>query len=511
MRRHRASSVDAVGDGVVLLFPPLWVAVDMPYLSLPMLGAFLEAHGIGTQFLDLNVLCLRLLGDASAYTAVRAKENASVFREAANGIVVAARRMGAPAISDRHRAAMFVAGVRGTSTTLAELIEKATSKKPGPLASFIRQFITQAVGTRSCTVAGITVTTESQIFFALLVARYLREIHPSIRIVLGGAWCTLMAPVLIRRPEFFSIVDAVVVGEGERALLGYFKAAVSNEPLHGVPSLLYLHGGRVVSSTRSILNSIADLPFPCFDRLDLHAYNADGQRANLPIQASRGCYHGRCRFCNYVVLHPRYRSRPASCVLAEMAHLVSTFRPRNVVLVDDVVAPDFLEELAELILQMGLAVRWTAISRISERFTSRVLTLLRRAGCWKLFFGAESASQPSLDRIGKGILVSSMSRVVKAAHDAGITVALSFMLGLPGETVEDIRHTMEFAGGLPVEKNNLSILEFLIARGSYYWNHLNHIVNDTGYCEMLSRNDVLLNFRMPRPIEVQKEIAKWAS
>ena len=83
---------------------------------------------------------------------------------------------------------------------------------------------------------------------------------------------------------------------------------------------------------------------------------------------------------------------------------------------------------------------------------------MKKAGCWIIFLGIESASQKILNQIGKKISISQIRRAVKTLKDAGIQILGSFILGFPNETLRSAEKTIAFAKRLDLDYAQFSIL-----------------------------------------------------
>jgi len=144
--------------------------------------------------------------------------------------------------------------------------------------------------------------------------------------------------------------------------------------------------------------------------------------------------------------HGRFRSPTA--VVDEMEALVSLGFQR-IRVEDDLFT--FRKDRALAICQelgrRGLSVRWRAYARV-DTVDAELLSWMRRTGCERILFGAESGSPEILRRIRKGITPEQTFRAVKMTQEAGIGVLASFVLGLPGETPQTLRQTLEFADSL---------------------------------------------------------------
>ncbi|MBP1720487.1 MAG: hypothetical protein H6Q43_3925, partial [Deltaproteobacteria bacterium] len=182
--------------------------------------------------------------------------------------------------------------------------------------------------------------------------------------------------------------------------------------------------------------------------LKLSRYRAFGDGAS--VLTSRGCPH-RCVFCvGRKMIGARGRFRDPIAVVDEMEALAQLgFRRLRVE--DDLFT--FHKERAvaicEEISRRKLSIRWRAYARV-DTVDSQLIEWMKKAGCERLLFGAESGSPEILKRIRKGITPEQTRQAVEMTRKAGIGVLASFVLGLPGETPETLRQTVEFADSLQV-------------------------------------------------------------
>jgi radical SAM superfamily enzyme YgiQ (UPF0313 family) len=101
-------------------------------------------------------------------------------------------------------------------------------------------------------------------------------------------------------------------------------------------------------------------------------------------------------------------------------------------------------------------VTWTCYSRV-DTVNADMLKLMKKAGCWNIFYGFESGNQELLDMIDKKITLEQIRQVSKWTKDAGIEVRASFMIALPGETPEMAKKTIDFAISIDADYAQFSI------------------------------------------------------
>lgn len=494
---------------IAIIFPPIWPNLTLPYLSLPTLGAYLSLHKFQVKLIDLNVRFVRLLLDKEIGERLGDGEKLSP-KNLGRRLCKMAQKYSRTTDIEPYRAAMFLGGVKSINTRLTNLMEKVTKGQSFLFRTLIESVVKNEIAPLDCLVVGITVVSESQILFTLALAKTLHDVlGQNVKIVLGGPWCTLMAPIIEKRPELFDLIDAIIVGEGENPFLYYCKAVSNGDDITNVPSLLYKRNNSVQVIEPDTPIDMAKIPPPAFDLLNLNEYTDDNRHElHLPLQASRGCYYGKCRFCNYISLNKSYHRKPVHIMVKEMSFLSKHYNSNSFVFTDDLMAPSYLRRLSQQIIHEGLLVKWTALTRTEPEINRDLLKLLHSAGCWKIFFGIESGSQRTLDAICKGVTLDIIRRVVEDTHKMGIIPAANFIVGIPGETVNDIKMTINFARSLPIESKNLTVLEFVLGRGSFYWNETHKIIVDENYLNALEDNDILLNFSFPRTSEINEEIRR---
>jgi radical SAM superfamily enzyme YgiQ (UPF0313 family) len=141
----------------------------------------------------------------------------------------------------------------------------------------------------------------------------------------------------------------------------------------------------------------------------------------------------------------RVRYRDPEKVVEEMEYLRGlNFQQINIV--DDLftASQDHCLAVCDEIRRRELKARWTSFSRV-DTISQELLMEMKKAGCYAVSFGVETGNPDMLKTIKKKI---SLERVVEAANlcrDVGVEAHFTFILGLPGETPETLRQTMDFS------------------------------------------------------------------
>lgn len=264
---------------------------------------------------------------------------------------------------------------------------------------------------------------------ALQVAARARQLAPRCHVVMGGPNPSAMPELTLQDEN----VDAVVVGEGEDALVQCLRDHQTGRPRRGIVS------GR----PREKLDGLA---FPARDLVDQASYSRHLLgRPVASLISSRGCRQ-RCAFCNSVVMGGGSRGvrfRSPGNLIEELRGLRGEFdcfrfnddnftaHPRLLVL---------LERLAELRINFRIFAR-------VEELTPETCAALHRAGCVHVSVGLESMDPRNLAQLGKGRQAGHESNV-KVARDAGLTVRSFFLVGLPHDSDDNIERCFNEAAKL---------------------------------------------------------------
>lgn len=208
---------------------------------------------------------------------------------------------------------------------------------------------------------------------------------------------------------------------------------------------------------------LEDAPVPDRDlthwRLYQQEYNLQGKPFAY-IMSGRDCWHGKCTFCSWTTLYPKFGVRPVPHVLDEIQMLVEKYGVKEIF--DDsgtLNTGPWLADLCHGLMERGLhrKIRYSCNMRFGALKLEQY-QLMRQAGFRLLKFGLESANQATLDRLVKGIRVEDIEEGCRLAKKAGLTVHLTMIIGYPWETSEDALRTFHLAEGL-MKKGHADLLQ----------------------------------------------------
>jgi len=271
------------------------------------------------------------------------------------------------------------------------------------------------------------------------ILKYTKSVDKDIITIIGGPHVTF-APVetLTEAPW----IDIVVKGEGEMTMLDI----VSGKKLADIDGIAYRDSGIKITPERRLIENLDELPPPAKHLFPLSRYLALDVHAS--ILTGRGCPFN-CIFCvGSKMGGRRVRYRNPKLIVDEVEQAVASgFREIN--FEDDhlTLNHQHLNALCDEIIARGLKFNWSAFSRV-DTVNPEILRKMKQAGCTWLLYGVESGNQEILDIIKKKITLEKVKEAVGMAKEAGINIIASFIIGLPGETVETLKQTMHFAQGL---------------------------------------------------------------
>jgi radical SAM superfamily enzyme YgiQ (UPF0313 family) len=288
---------------------------------------------------------------------------------------------------------------------------------------------------------GITCLTGNPIKIALGVSETVKKIDSTIPIVVGGYHPSLMPEQTVMDNR----IDMVVRGQGERTIVELANALKLGKALSDIKGLIYKNDGKIKVNEPREVEDINNFPPLNYDSVESEKYIEDGL---LPYFSSRGCPH-RCAFCTVQEIYGRkwYGYSPDR-VVKETTHLMDKFNLKGVLFSDDNVFVDKerVEKICDLIIKSGLKFKWVINScRVDYfvTFSDDFLQKLKDAGCYSIGFGGESGSQKILDSIDKGIKIEQIIETVEKCKRHDIKCVITFMIGLPHETKEDVLKTLD--------------------------------------------------------------------
>jgi radical SAM superfamily enzyme YgiQ (UPF0313 family) len=316
-------------------------------------------------------------------------------------------------------------------------------------------------------VIGLSLTTRQWLRSRDLVAAIRAALD--VPVVAGGLHPTFSPEAVLATPGF----DYVCLGEGEEAMLELVEALAAGRPADGIANLWPRGGER--PALRPPFAPIDALPFAARDLLD-------EPLGTVHMATQRGCPFP-CTYCAARIYKELYegvgtygRRRSHDSVLAELAELRAAGRLGYVIFLDDTFTIKH-RWVKEFCARYGeeIGAPFSLHARV-ETVNEALLGELAAAGCTQITYGVESGSERVRREIMHRPVTNDRFRdVFRWTREAGILLTANFMLGLPGETRDDLQMTLDLA-------EELEVLDFgYFVFYPYPGTHLYRVCVDRGY------------------------------
>lgn len=293
----------------------------------------------------------------------------------------------------------------------------------------------------------------------LRLAKKIKDLYPEKKIVIGGIHVNSL-PEEVMKEECF---DFGIIGEGEIPFHMLANALLNNKDYKKIKGLLFRNGGKIVNNGygECVLN-LDELPRYAYDLIPVEKYRATPadsiEKKSIVMFTRRGCPFN-CIFCASSLISKKRRAFSAKRVFEDIIWAKREYGIREVIFADESFTIDRQRviDLCNLLIKNKVNVIWSIGTR-ADLVDEGLLTLMKKAGCWCIFFGVESGNDKILKLIKKGETKEQIRKAFKLCYKVGIAARASFILGLPGDNEETMQESIDFAKEL-----NSEVTQFQIA------------------------------------------------
>ena len=279
---------------------------------------------------------------------------------------------------------------------------------------------------------------------AVECAALLKTNNVNASICVGGPHTTIMADKAFNK-EF----DFGFVGDGEESWVKFLQAKEKKIGFHEVPGLMYREDGKIKKVKRAHATKDLDAyPMAAYHLLKMGEYKIGTLKGRLPftsIQTFRGC-PWKCIFCASDALDTtRILKRSIKSIVDEMEHVVKKYNVRHFMVIDDVLTlvRKRTVELCNEIINRNLNVTFEGSTR-ANLLDEELVALLKKAGLIRLSFGLETVDEDMRKTMNKKVPLEAYSKSNELLNKYDIEALNSVMIGLPGETEENVWKTLNF-------------------------------------------------------------------
>ena len=289
---------------------------------------------------------------------------------------------------------------------------------------------------------GISSYTGPMIREGLKMSEATRELS-DLPIVWGGIHPTLLPEQTLQDDR----VDMVVIGEGEETLLDLARSLESGNSLDLIKGVFYKYNGNIKKNLPREFLDLDTLPDIPYHLLDISQYLPIYQGGkSLYFQASRGCPHA-CTFCSEPVYnHRKWRGISAPIFRDRITSLLKKYQFDNVYFVDDNFFTNLNWSLELVTVLNDLGIAWQAQGldiQSLKQMNNKYLDYLRKSRCRRVSIGIESGSQRVRNLLGKSEPLQEIVEEINRLNSFGITIYCSFMSGIPTESYEECKMSLD--------------------------------------------------------------------
>ena len=297
---------------------------------------------------------------------------------------------------------------------------------------------------------GFTVMPGPQAKQAIPLSKKIKEDFPSIKMIWGGYFPTSHFKVILNS----GFVDFIINGPGDHAFPHLINALENNSPYELIKNLIYKSNDTIIKTIKEDLieqDTLTRLPYDKLHQFySVEKYLGKTYLGNntLAYHSSIGCPF-TCSFCAVVPTYEaRWKAKSAEHIYRDVKSIKEKWGADAIEFHDNnfFVSEKRTVEFAKLILPEKM--NWWGMARIDtmDKFKDESLTLIRKAGCKIIFFGAESGSDKVLQQLDKGGTQTGeqILNFAKRLKKFDIIPEYSFVLGTPASTPDEVMKQIEF-------------------------------------------------------------------
>jgi hopanoid biosynthesis associated radical SAM protein HpnJ len=306
------------------------------------------------------------------------------------------------------------------------------------------------------------------------IAEMMKDSNPKLKVTFVGPPVTIEPDKVLNASK---AIDFIVRREFDHQIAAYAQG----KPLEDLPGVSYRKNGENVHNPEGgYIENLDELPWvsKVYHRdLDFTKYNVPFLlHPYVSFYTTRGC-PAMCTFCLWPQTHSghRWRVRSAKDIAAECKYVLENFKGLKEIFFDDDTFNYRKQRTLEVCAELKkLNFTWSCTSRVTTDYET--LKAMKDAGCRLMIVGYETGDAQILKNIKKGATVEMAKRFTENAHKLGLVVHGDFIVGLPGETRETLRNTIDFAKRLDVETIQVSIAHAFPGTEFYEFAKTNNLV-----------------------------------
>jgi len=317
-------------------------------------------------------------------------------------------------------------------------------------------------------VVGLSIVQQKQLISTFTFCKMIREQAPDTHITIGGNIVTRLRDGIKECQKLFDLFDTAVLYEGESAFVKLVDALGRGETdWSALPNLMYRDAAGAVRQNKEVFAENMDqLPPPDFDGLPLDQYFVP--KLILPYLATRGCYWGKCTFCDHFQGYVEgYRTKQIAQITEEIKFLKNKYGNRHFHFTDESYPPALFRKLSRSLIDNKIDIAWTTHMRFEEQLLDdEVWDDAAKSGCRYLHFGYESGNERVLKLMDKATNLDAIRTNLRMSAKYGIWNHIMGFFGFPGETHEEASDSKQFVHDNRESIHSLGFMTFVLGKFS---------------------------------------------
>lgn len=277
----------------------------------------------------------------------------------------------------------------------------------------------------------------------ILAVKAIKSAFRDVLIILAGHYPTLFPEKILEA----SGADFILHGEPDLSIIDLISTTESGGDLTKINGVSYFENETFHTLYNNVrINNINELPLPAHDLLYSDSYSEPLlPKPYAVIQSARGCPY-QCNFC-VKSFGSKLTEKSPERIIEEIILLVKSRAIKSFRFTDDTFTLNSKRviKICQLLIENKLNyIKWACLSRV-DNIDEEMILWMKKAGCIRMYFGIESGSQKILQKLNKNTDMDSSIKSLLLVKKYGIQTSGFFMLGIPGETLEDINLSIQYA------------------------------------------------------------------
>ncbi|MHA2026345.1 MAG: B12-binding domain-containing radical SAM protein [Candidatus Thorarchaeota archaeon] len=283
-------------------------------------------------------------------------------------------------------------------------------------------------------------TMSNNIVVALEICRRIKKVDSDIVTILGGPGASFSAKEIL---ESFKQVDIIVRGEADISFPELIVQIQSNGSIIPIKGVVYREGDQILDNGWSVpIENLDSLPIPNYE---ICSKDEDVEEA-ASIEMGRGCPFA-CTFCSTSSYFKRkFRMKSVDRVHSEIKLVQEKFgEKRRIKMNHDLLTFNrkYIISLCDALSELDTPIIWGCSARL-DTLDDEILSRMKDVGCDRIYLGIETVTERMQEIINKRLDLTKLDETLRVAVELGFTLVLSFVIGFPEETDDDLNALWEF-------------------------------------------------------------------